>query len=214
MRTTPVVRSGANFPFQTSAACWIDLLGYGSMISEAEFNPLHAKAKEALARLRRFHSTVSNHSGRYFPTLVMNDGAVAYRDLSMRSRSVTHDFLVRAWNLFRDINAAEQAEGHPGARIVLAAGFRMRGRRAGIDARNSHFQSVMSRFQAKEISARQAIMEAAMIRQDFDIVPQLQANFAFTKAYVAESSGSKGGLSGPNFYLDLTALARPLPSWI
>src|SRR5581483_4816256 len=123
--TSPLVRQRAGFPFQTSAACWIDLLGYGAMIAEAEFNPLHIKAKAALTRLRRFHAIVAGHSGRYFPTLVMNDGAVAYRDLSMRTRSVTHDFLVRAWSLFQEIKKAEAAEGHPGARMVLATGFRM-----------------------------------------------------------------------------------------
>jgi len=80
--------------------------------------------------------------------------------------------------------------------------------------RNTHFQSVMQRFQEQKISAAQAITEAATIRQDFDIVPQLQANFAFTKAYVAESSGSAGGLQGPNFFVDLSIFAQPMPDWI
>ena len=211
---TPLVGKGATFPFRTSAACWIDLLGYGGMIADAEFNPLHPRAKDALARLRRFHGIVASHSGRYFPRLVMNDGAVAYRDLSMRTRSVTHDFLVRAWNLFCEIKATETAEGLPGARMVMAIGFRMRGRRAGMDLRNKQFQSVMRRFQEKKIGAEQAITEAAAIRQDFDIVPQLQANFAFTKAYVAETSGSAGGLQGPKFFVDLSIFDDPLPSWI
>jgi hypothetical protein len=43
--TTPLVRNSATFPFQTSAACWIDLLGYGRMIAEADFNPLHMMAR-------------------------------------------------------------------------------------------------------------------------------------------------------------------------
>jgi hypothetical protein len=55
---------------------------------------------------------------------------------------------------------------------------------------------------------------SAQRRQDFDIVPQLQANFAFTKAYVAESSGSVGGLQGPNFFVDLSIFAQPMPDWI
>jgi len=33
--------------------CWIDLLGYGAMIAEAGFNPLHPKAAAAMQRLRR-----------------------------------------------------------------------------------------------------------------------------------------------------------------
>jgi hypothetical protein len=213
-RTSPLVRKSASFPFQVAVACWIDLLGYGAMIAEADFNPLHSKSKAALARLRRFHSIVAGHSARYFPTLVMNDGAVAYKDLSLRTRSVTHDFLCRAWNLFSEIKKTEAADGLPGARLVLATGFRMRGRRAGIDMTNKQFKSVMRRFQANEIDAKQAIAEAAAVRQHFDIVPQLQANFAFTKAYVAESSGSALGLGGANFFVDLALFDTPLPKWI
>jgi hypothetical protein len=213
-RTHPLVRKSASFPFQISVACWIDLLGYGGMIAEAGFNPLHPEAKAALVRLRRFHSIVASHSVRYFPTLVMNDGAVAYRDLSLRSRSVTHDFLCRAWQLYHEIKTTEAADGLPGARLVLASGFRMRGRRAGIDTTNKQFQSVMRRFQAKQIDAGQAIAEAAAVRQSFDIVPQLQANFAFTKAYVAESGGSALGLGGGRFFVDLALFERPLPAWL
>lgn len=210
----PLIGKSRSFPFQISVACWIDLLGYGRMISEAEFNPLHLKSKDALRRLRRFHEVVASHSARHFPTLVMNDGAVAYRDLSLRSRSVTHDFLVRGWNLFKDIRAAEAALDFPGARMVLACGFRMRGRRAGLDASNQHLRSIVARVQNGDIDGEQAIREAASMRPTFDVVPQLQANFAFTKAYVAESSGSRGGLPGANFYVDLTIFEKITPDWI
>jgi hypothetical protein len=200
----PVISKGLRFPFQVSVACWVDLLGYGRMIAQASFNPLHPKAKDALRRLRQFHKIVADHSARNFPTLVMNDGAVAYRDLSFRSRSVTHDFFMRAWDLFADIKAQDDRTfGCPGARVVLACGFRMRGRRAGIDVADIHFRSIVNRLQEGEITADQAVHEAASIHPKFDIVPQLQANFAFAKAYVAEQSGSQGGLPGSNFYVDL-----------
>jgi len=214
MTRKPTVSKGVAFPFQVSVACWIDLLGYGQMISEAGFNPLNKKAKEAIRRIRRFHKTISEHSARYFPTLVMNDGAVAYRDLSMRARSVSHDFLSRSWTLFQAIKAEEAELGHPGARLVLACGFRMRGRRAGLDASRQHLESVIGRLQSGEIDASQAVHEAAAMQPRFDIVPQLQANFAFTKAYVAESSGSAGGLPGPNFYVDLALFGNTRPPWL
>jgi hypothetical protein len=210
----PLVRKSAMFPFQIAVVCWLDLLGYGAMIAEADFNPMHSKAVDAMKRLRSFHRTIADHSARTFPTLVMNDGAAAYRDLSMRSRAPTHDFLMRAWRLFQSIQKEEEANGFPGARVVLATGFRMRGRRAGMDATAAQFQSVMRRFQAKEISADQAIREAAHIRRPFDIIPALQANFAFTKAYIAESSGSKGGLVGANFFVDLALFEAPTPPWV
>jgi hypothetical protein len=213
-KRTPLVRKSATFPFQIAVVCWIDLLGYGAMIAEADFNPLHAKAAQALIRLRRFHEVVASHSTRYFPTLVMNDGAAAYRDLSLRSRAPTHDFLMRAWSLFNAIKSDENYRGFPGARMVLATGFRMRGRRAGMDATAKQFKSVMRRYQSGEIVAEQAIREAANVKRSFDIIPQLQANFAFSKAYVAERSGAREGLAGPNFFVDLALFDAPTPAWV
>ncbi len=213
-KRSPLIRKSATFPFQIAAVCWVDLLGYGAMIAEADFNPLHPKAAEALSRLRRFHQIVAAHSSRYFPTLAMNDGAAAYRDLSFRSRAPTHDFLMRAWNLFNAIKSEENERALPGARMVLAAGFRLRGRRAGMDAMAKQFKSLMRRYQEGAIVAEQAIREAANVRRSFDIVPQLQANFAFSKAYVAERSGTRGGLKGPNFFVDLTLFETPVPAWI
>jgi hypothetical protein len=210
----PLVGKSTTFPFQIAVVCWIDLLGYGAMIAEAGFNPLHAKAAQALSRLRRFHEIVASHSDRYFPTLVVNDGAAAYRDLSLRSREPTHDFLMSAWSLFKSIRSNENGHGFPGARMVLATGFRMRGRRAGIDATAQQFKSVMRRYQAGEIVAEQAIREVGSVKRSFDIIPQLQANFAFSKAYVAERSGTKGGLGGPNFFVDLTLFDTPTPAWV
>ncbi|MBM3606458.1 MAG: hypothetical protein FJX25_17565 [Alphaproteobacteria bacterium] len=168
----------------------------------------------ALRRPRRFHEAVAKHSSSYFPTLVMNDGAVSYRDLSFRSRSVTYDFISRAWSLFEEISRVEHQDGYPGARMVLASGFRMRGRKAGLEASNDHLKSILKRVSDKSISIERAIHEASRMRPRFDIIPKLQANFAFTKAYVAESSGSKGGLPGANFYLDLSLLKLPATDWI
>ena len=213
-KPSPAVSKNASFPFQVAVACWIDLLGYGGMISAAAFNPMHPEAREALARIRTFHRIVAEHSVRHFPTLVMNDGAVAYRDLSLRARSVTHDFLMRAWEMFEAVRLEDMNHGHPGPRMVLACGFRMRGRRAGLDASRDNFTSIIARLQNQEIDAEQAVREAASMRPHFDIVPQLQANFAFTKAYAAEQTGTKGGLPGPAFYVDLSIFGANRPGWI
>ena len=185
------LRKSTFFPFQIAVVCWIDLLGYGAMIAEADFNPLHPKASEAMQRLRRFHEVVASHSFRLFPTLVMNDGAAAYRDLSLRSNENTYDFLMRAWKLFGDIREIETTQGFPGARVVLATGFRMRGRRAGMDASASHFSSIIRRYQKRKISPDQAIREAARIRQPFDIIPQLQAISPFPRLMWPRVAGER-----------------------
>ena len=170
--------------FPTAVVAWVDLLGYGAAIARAGFDPAHPEARLAIGRLRRFHRLVAEHSKRAFPTLVMNDGAVAYRDLSPSDASVTADFLRDAWRLFAAVNTAEARDAFPGARMVIAAGFRMKGRRAGLDA------------------------DELRLRSAFDIVPPLQANFAFTKAYVAEQTGSAGGLGGARCFVEMTLLGR------
>jgi hypothetical protein len=213
-KSEPPVKKGVRFPFSTAVACWIDLLGYGSMIREGQFNPLDQKSKEAISRLRSFHQIVSSHSARPFPSLVINDGSVTYRDLSYRSRSVTFDFLCRCWSLFNEIQSSEVKSGYPGARMVIATGFRVRRRNMGVDVTSSHVASILERFHAGEMDADQAILEASSVEHYFDGVPQLQANFAFTKAYVAESDGKKGGLEGPNRFVDLALFRDPPPAWL
>lgn len=205
----PAVGKSVFFPFQTAITCWIDLLGYGRMMSDAGFNPLSAASGVAIRRLRRFHRLVAEHSRRAFPTLVMNDGAVGYRDLSYRTRWVTYEFLQDSWRLFQAINAAEVADGNPGARMVIATGFRMRGRRDGLDAVSIAFKDIIQKVRDEKITLEQAIGRASRIRSTFDIIPQLQANFAFTKAYRAEQAGSKAGLGGPNCFVDLSVFERP-----
>lgn len=201
-------------PYQVAMCAWIDLLGYGSAISKAEFNPLRPEAITAVKRLRRFHRIVAESSLRRFPTLVMNDGAAAYRDLSWRTRWPTFEFVSDAYRLFRAINAAELKDGLPGARMVVACGFRLRGRRDGADARRHHFNKIIQEFSLGRITIEEAIGKAGGYRDAFDIIPALQANFAFTKAYLAEQSGRAGGLGGPKCYIDLALFDDPVPSWL
>jgi hypothetical protein len=203
-----------NVPFKVAAVSWIDLLGYGSMISRAQFNPIDPRAKVPIARLRGFHRIVAEHSGRYFRTLVLNDGAAAYRDLSFRTSSVTYDFLLRSFRLFQDIQAFERRNEYFGARMILAAGFRSKGSRRAIDYREGHLGSILDRMSKGEIDANQAVREAATIQAYFDVLPQLQANFAFTKAYLADLSGSDHGIGGPNFYVDSSLFEGGAPAWL
>jgi len=210
----PTVRKGLAFPFQVSVVCWVDLLGYGSMIAEAGFNPLHGKAIDAMKRLRTFHEIVASKSNRYFPTLVLNDAAVSHRDLSLRSRSVTFDFLCRCWALFGAIREAEQKAEFPGARMVIATGFRIRAKRTSPDPATGHLGSILKRFDAGIVSAKQAISEAVRARQSFGLVPELQTNFAFTKAYVADQSGTRGGLKGARCFVDLALFKNVPSSWL
>ena len=191
------------FPFQVAICAWVDLLGYGAEMKDAGYNPLDPKAKAAVKRIRQFHQVVADHSLRDFPTLVMNDGATAYRDLSYRTRWTTYDFVQRSFRLFQDIQRVEEELGEPGARMVVAVGVRLRGRASqSSELRGRYVKSLISAVHDETLSVEEAITRASKFRRNFDLVPQLQANFAFTKAYIAEQSGSKGGLAGPRFFLD------------
>lgn len=191
------------FPFQVAVCSCIDLLGYGSSIREASYNPLNPLARESVARIRRFHQIVADHSVRTFPTLVMNDGACAYFDLSYRTRWPTYDFLQRSKALFDAIQKSELQHELPGARMVIATGFRLRGRASQrSDQRGQFVKSLMKRVTEGGLTWQEALTKASKFGTPFDIAPHLQANFAFTKSYLAEQTGAAGGLPGPHCYVD------------
>ena len=202
-------------PYPISVVAWVDLLGYGAQISKANFDLTNKNSLEATKRIRRFHKVCADHSSRNFPSLVINDGCAFYRDLSLRTNSVTYDFLRRSYAFFCEIQNVESDYNMHGARMVIAAGFRSRGRRVGRDPSVGQLESIIKRMSDGKISAQQAVREAARMPRKLDVVPQLQANYAFTKAYLAESAGRKGGFAGANLFVDAALFQREEePSWI
>ena len=196
--------------FRLSIVGFIDLQGYGDDISKSEFNPMNPNSKEAIKRLRDFHKIVAKHSKGIFPTLVLNDSAIAYRDLNYFKRSVTYDFLIKSWRLYAEVNEDDPK----GARMVIAVHFRKLGRRSGIDAKRNFTNKIISQLNSNEICAEEAIIRAANFKPDFDILPKLQANFAFAKAYVAEKAGSSVGLKANRFFVDSIIFNNSMENWI
>ena len=181
-------------------ASWIDLLGYGKQIGEANFDPNNEKAFEPHKRLRNFHKLVEKHAKRdKFPTLVLNDGVVAFRDLLSDDASDTYDFFYRSWKLYSEVKKCDKI----GARMVLASGFRNLGSDSGIKNTKEELIKILEKYKACDIKLNKATKQVGPFRPPFAILPQLQENFAFSKAYTAERSGKKGKLPGPNFYVDL-----------
>lgn len=84
-----------------SVASWIDLLGYGRQISDANFNPTDPEAYEPHSRLVDFRKIVSEYAEKKdLKTLVLNDGAVAYQDLTCSSHD-TFSFFKKSWKLYK-----------------------------------------------------------------------------------------------------------------
>lgn len=197
-----------------TAACWIDLRVYRRMIAEGGFDPACAQAQRAISRLRTFQQVVAEHSEIAFPTLSVNDGAVAYRDVGLLPNRQLFDFVRKAWKLFRATSLADRRHSDEGVRAVVAVGLRARGSKRGMDAQQEEFSAILRALHSGELDLASAINRARGIKRLHDVVPQLQANFAFTKAYEAEQSGSNGGFQGANFFLDATVFRNSSPPWL
>ena len=211
----PKTAIGSRRDVEVCACLWIDLLGYGAMLKSVDFDPSTEQARIAVSRLHAFHQVVAGRSTREFKTLVMNDGAIAHRDLSPRSGGVSVDFLVRSYRLFLEVNKVDMAAGFPGARAVLATGFRVR---RHDNSHDNFIRQVGGRLIAqvkdKKMTVEAAILQAMAIKPPFDLVPELQANFAFTKAFLVDNAGSAAGFGGANFFIDMTLIPDSPPDWL
>ena len=184
------------------------------MLNEARFDPTSSEAKVAIKRLRRFQEVVASYSRSTFPTLVINDGAVAYADIGLTVRNRAWSFIERCWTLYRAAAAADLALGGIGLRGVVAAGLRAKGSNRGMLAQNRAVASIIEDLAEGRISRQDAIRSAWRVRRVNDIVPQLQANFAFSRAYTAEQGASEGKLTGSRFYIETRLLRSGIPSWM
>jgi hypothetical protein len=202
---------GRMYSTEISGVAWIDLLGYGAMLRPVRFNPSDASAQLAVHRLQEFHSIALQHVNRSLRALIVNDGIAFVREMSPRSRSVTFDFVAGVFDAFQAINAKDLSEGHPGARCIAAAGARLRTEEP-MKLNPIKLSSILTRHSEGAISCEQAISEAFAYGPIAGASVPLQANFAFTKAYLADASGSKAGFRGPRFFLD-AAFCLAEPSW-
>ncbi len=203
---------GKRNKYEVSCVAWMDLLGYGSMLAESSFSPSDSKTEQAIQRLRVFHRITAKHAHKNFPVMQINDGVAYFKDLSYKSNSVTADFLHRSINIFEMVNKEEKSKGFPGARMVISVGPRARISRPRYSS--AHLRSIFDRLAAGALSPRGAIEEAFRSPPIAGFVPQLQANFAFTRAYLVDEAGSKSGFGGSKCYIDLTLFNNGAPNWL
>ncbi|MTH59986.1 hypothetical protein [Paracoccus litorisediminis] len=195
-------------------AAWFDLYAYGSEIEEACFDPADYRAAKPLRRLRAFQRIVRDNSTTKFPTLVINDGAAVQTNIEERRSDRAWLFIQRCWKLYQEATEVDRSTGGLGLRAVIAVGLRAKGAGAGIVAQEKEHTAIIDALVNGKIDRDEAVARARKVRRVFDIVPTLQANFAFTRAYEAESSGKRGGFPGPALYLDMMILKDEIPEWI
>ncbi len=183
---------------------WVDLLGYGSMLRDAGYDPTSKKAESAVKRIEQFNLISLKYAHRVFPLLQLNDGIAAWRELSFRTKSVTQDFISRAIEFFNEITQNELALGYPGPRMVIAAGIRMKLENLHKRVAKERAERLIKKVAENKMSVTEAIYQACNYSDYCNEVDELQANFAFTKAFLAEESGTRGGLPGNNIYIDMS----------
>lgn len=208
----PTKAKGRKYQFELSCVAWGDLLGYGSMLELAQFHPDDPIASKAIQRLRSFQQIAMEEATTRFRVMPINDGVAFFCDLTPRTTSVTADFLQRAIRAFQKINEEDQRSGHPGFRMVISVGPRARIARP--KRSSSHLRHIFTRLSDGSISTQQAVNEAFISGPIAGFVPHLQANFAFSRAYLAESGGSKKGFKGANCFVDMTLFDNHFPEWI
>lgn len=212
----PYIRKGKQNSFQYSVYLvgWIDLLGYGAMLRTCEFDPSAKSARSAIDRLEIFHNILAEEADRYMPVLQINDGAVVWRELSFRTPSVTFDFLKRVIQLYEKINAADLKAGYYGARMVLASGLNMKMRRDSVkEVTSRRVERLIYQVENGKIDFKTALYKAASLPSFFNSTPSLQANFAFSRAYIAEGQGKQAGFEGNHLFIDTTIFSA-IPEWL
>lgn len=190
------------------AVTWVDLLGYGSMLRECNFDPTSKQAKTALVRLEKFNKLSLEHSVAAFPILQVNDGIASWRELSFRTKSVTQDFIDRSLNFFYEITESEKKNGFPGPRMVISAGVRMKMKNKKKEVAKQRAEYLLKQIHEGKITYEQAVYTACNFGDFCNGVNALQANFAFTKSFLAEESGKNGGFAGNNVFIDMSFFGK------
>lgn len=187
---------------------WIDLLGYGAMLKKCGFDPTSESAEKAVERLEEFNRISLKYADLNFPLLQMNDGIAAWRELSFRTKSVTQDFLSRSIEFFYAVTQKEKEQGYPGPRMVISTGIRMKMDNLHKSVAKDRAERLINKISEGQIKVEEAIYQACNYTDYCNGVNALQANFAFTKSFLAEESGAKGGLPGNNIYIDLSVFSK------
>jgi len=178
-----------NLKIQNCICSWSDLLGFGQVFKEANWDPTKSEWKKLLKRLIfttdriiRMGRSPSNY------TLVLNDGIVHNLDID-----VLDVFLLDTW--FKElalchcnINDDEKKMHMPGIRTVIS-----HGKRAQYSIETVTFDDLFF-FLKRNKNEKEPILLSNH--------KQLQMNTAFSKAFLINESGSKAGLSGPKMYIE------------
>lgn len=189
-----------------SFCMWSDLLGFGNIYAENNWELNSRQRRKVYNRLVAAHSSVLYYSSPDERNLILNDGIskVYMPDDSIfgkREISSIAIYFRHCIELHMTINQTEKVNGYPGCRSVMAFGDCIEYLAEEIKFDDYVFNYTKPKGQSIS-SIAQKIGNPTVIYNP----KELQMNTAFSKAYILESGGSKAGLPGNNFYIDQSAI--------
>jgi hypothetical protein len=186
---------------------WSDLLGFGNVFFENNWNLSDKQNRSVYERLQKAHSIVLYNSGiSNERNLILNDGIAKVYQPQTKERDPNNIlslslFLRSAIQLHIEINEIEAKNGYPGCRTVLSFG---QGIEYLVDEiRFDDYVMNYTKPQGQEISdIAKSCGNPIMIYNP----RELQMNTAFSKAYTLESYGSKINLAGNKFFVEQSVI--------
>jgi hypothetical protein len=177
---------------------WSDLLGFGRSFELGGWSLSSDEVQRTAKRVSAIeHLLFRSNSPLEEFVLILNDGLARNYDCPhVKPGYMTsafwwlHSVLSNHWHT----NAIEKQDGNPGMRSVLCAGQRMDLR----EPRRSAITQMLVAEERKEEFSDRTIVYSPL---------QFQMNLAFSKAYLIESLGSKGGLAGPGLFVEEDVLS-------
>ena len=181
---------------------WSDLLGFGNVYSDNNWDLNDKQKHEVYDRLVAAHSAVLYFSTPFERDMILNDGIAKvfmpddgpFNKSDINSVSI---FFRHCIELHMAISQTEKANGYPGCRSVIAFGDSIE-----YLAEEVKFDDYVLNYTKPEGHEISSIAERVGNPTIIYNPKELQMNTAFSKAYILESGGSKAGLLGNNMYID------------
>lgn len=185
-----------------SFCLWSDLLGFGNIYSDNNWNLSKKQKREVYKRLLAAHSSVLYYSQPDEKNLILNDGIakVYIPDESIFGKGDIHSisrYFRSCIELHMAINQNEKAAGYPGCRSVIAFGDCIE-----YLAEEIKLDDYVMNYTKPEGQKISRIAERTGNPTVIYNPKELQMNAAFSKAYILEGGGTKAGLPGNNMYID------------
>ncbi len=181
-----------------SICCWTDLLGFGSDLYEAKWEPSEALWISVFNRISEAHRDCYRSLDSNEFALTLNDGIVRCYNLA----DVDHIDRLSMWLrscifTHNRINERERGLHLPGARTVLAHGKKLIHGPSALT-----LEDFVLNYTKPDPNGPSSFPREMAERVVASNPEPLQLNLAFSKAYILDRLGRESGIEGNHFYAD------------